>query len=292
MWVIRFKPIDVVGTDPATANNFVNNTVDLTRTGITFDEVKQLLKAEYETQKARDAALIPALQQEIAKAKSSGANAATLSEYQQELQEASPMTDEYIEQQLDGIDLRAVDEGQALNMLGLIIRNRYYTDNHMSKALQGCYAGFDTIDLPQVVEGYKPRPLAGVWSTPPFLHNGSVPNLYELLSPVAERSKRFFIGRREFDPVKVGYVTEPEPGTKGGFWYDTSIPGNRNTGHEFNASYVPYNPTDPNAPKSPTGVIGPALTPAQRMDIIEYLKIKEDNPPKERTPIDCLASSK
>jgi len=293
MWVIRFKPIDVVGTDPVAANNFVNNTIDLTRTGITFDEVKQLLKAEYETEKARDAALIPALQQEIAHAKSSGADTATLSEYQQELQEASPVTDEYIEQQLDGIDLRAVDEGEALNMLGLIIRNRYYTDNHMSKALQSCYAGFDTLDLPQVVEGYKPRPLAGVWATPPFLHNGSVPNLYELLSPVAERSNRFFVGNREFDPKYVGYVTKPAPGTKGGFWYDTSIPGNRNTGHEFDSRYVPYNPTNPNAPKSPTGVIGPALTPAQRMDIIEYLKIKEDNPPsKDRTPIDCLATSK
>ena len=248
MWVIRYKPIDVVGTDPTAANNFVNNRVDLTHTGITFDEVKQLLKAEYETQKARDAALIPALQQEIDKAKSSGADAATLSEYQQELQEAGPVTDESIEQNLDGIDLRAVDEGSALNMLGLIIRNRYYTDNHMSKALQGCYAGFDTIDLPQIVEGYKPRPLAGVWSTPPFLHNGSVPNLYELLSPVAERSKRFFIGRREFDPVKVGYVTEPEKGTKSGFWFDTKFAGNRNTGHEFDSRYVPYDSNNPNAP--------------------------------------------
>jgi hypothetical protein len=281
MWVIRYKPIQVVGTDPAAASNFVNNTVDLTRTGITFEEVKQLLKAEYETEKARDAVLVPALQQEIARRKSAGADAATLSEFQQELEDASPVTDEYIEQKLDGIDLRAVDEGEALNMLGLIIRNRYYTDNHMSKALQGCYAGFDTLDLPQVVDGYKPRPLAGVWATPPFLHNGSVPNLYEMLSPVAERSKRFFVGRREFDPVKVGYVTRPAPGTTNGFWYDTTIPGNRNTGHEFTSG------------GPATGVIGPPLTPAERMDIIEYLKIKQDNPPsKPRTPIDCLAMSK
>jgi hypothetical protein len=132
-----------------------------------------------------------------------------------------------------------------------------------------------------------------VWSTPPFLHNGSVPNLYELLLPAGKRSKRFFVGRREFDPKNVGYVTEPAPGTKGGFWYDTSIPGNLNTGHEFDPRYVPYDPTNPNAPKSPPGVIGPELTPPQRMDIIEYLKIKEDNPPsKNRTPIDCLAQSK
>jgi len=280
MWVIRYKPVQVVGTDPATANNFVNNTVDLTRTGITFDEVKQLLKDEYETAKARDAALIPALKQEIAR-KSAGADPATLAEYEQELKNASPITDEYIEQQLDSIDLRSVNEGAGLNMLGLIIRNRYYTDNHMSKALQSCYAGFDTLDLPQVVDGYKPRPLAGVWSTPPFLHNGSVPNLFELLSPVSERSKRFFVGRREFDPTKVGYVSEPAKGTDGGFWFNTTIDGNRNTGHEFTSG------------SSAIGVIGPALTPAERMDIIEYLKIKQDNPPsKDRTPIDCLAQSK
>jgi hypothetical protein len=295
MWVIRPKPIQVVGTDPLTANNFVNNTVDLTRTGITFDEVKQLLKAEYETEKARSAALVPALQQEIARSKNSGANAESVSEFQQELQEAqeNPVTDEYIEQQLDGIDLRSVSEGAGLNMLGLIIRNRYYTDNHMSKASQGCYAGFDTLDLPFVFDGYKPRPLAGVWSTPPFLHNGSVPSLYELLSPVSERSKRFFVGRREFDSKHVGYVTKPAPGTNGGFWFDTTIAGNRNTGHEFNSGYIPYDPTNPSAPQSPPGVIGPALTPAQRMDIIEYLKIKEDNPPsKDRTPIDCVAQSR
>jgi hypothetical protein len=280
MWVIRYKPVQVVGTDPATANNFVNNTVDLTRTGITFDEVKQLLKDEYETAKARDAALIPALKQEIAR-KSAGADPATLAEYEQELKNASPITDEYIEQQLDSIDLRSVNEGAGLNMLGLIIRNRYYTDNHMSKALQSCYAGFDTLDLPQVVDGYKPRPLAGVWSTPPFLHNGSVPNLFELLSPVSERSKRFFVGRREFDPTKVGYVSEPAKGTDDGFWFDTTIDGNRNTGHEFTSG------------GSAVGVIGPSLTPAERMDIIEYLKIKQDNPPsKDRTPIDCLAQSK
>jgi len=66
-------------------------------------------------------------------------------------------------------------------------------------------------------------------------------------------------------------------GSSSGFWFDTSIPGNRNTGHEF---------TNANRP----GVIGPALTPAERMDIIEYLKIRQDDPAQvERKPIDCIA---
>ena len=52
---------------------------------------------------------------------------------------------------------------------------------------------------------YKVRPLNGIWATPPYLHNGSVPNLYALLSPVAERPKTFYLGHRDYDPVCVGY---------------------------------------------------------------------------------------
>ncbi|GEC17688.1 hypothetical protein NWI01_35800 [Nitrobacter winogradskyi] len=52
---------------------------------------------------------------------------------------------------------------------------------------------------------YKMRPLNGVWATPPFIHNGAVPNIYALLSPVSERPKTFYLGRREYDPVCMGY---------------------------------------------------------------------------------------
>src|SRR5262249_17411833 len=34
---------------------------------------------------------------------------------------------------------------------------------------------------------YKARPLDGIWATAPYLHNGSVPNLTELLKPAAQR---------------------------------------------------------------------------------------------------------
>ena len=53
---------------------------------------------------------------------------------------------------------------------------------------------------------YKAAPRDGVWATPPFMHNGSVPNLYEMLVPAKDRTKKFYIGR-EFDPVKVGLDT-------------------------------------------------------------------------------------
>jgi hypothetical protein len=109
---------------------------------------------------------------------------------------------------------------------------------------------------------YKVRPLTGIWATPPYLHNGSVPNIYALLSPVAERPRKFYLGNREYDPVNLGYRTDEFPG---GFELDTSIRGNSNSGHEFNDA------SKDGAPKK-EGVIGRRLTPNERRALIEYLK--------------------
>lgn len=108
---------------------------------------------------------------------------------------------------------------------------------------------------------YKARPLNGVWAVAPYLHNGSVPNLYELLSPQAERSTKFWLGSKKFDPVKVGYDTAE---LKGGYLYDVAQPGNSNKGHEFNSG-----------PKG-KGIIGPLLPPEDRWALIEYLKSIEE----------------
>ena len=104
---------------------------------------------------------------------------------------------------------------------------------------------------------YKVRPLNGIWATPPYLHNGSVPNLYALLSPVEERPTKFYLGSREYDPVNVGYRVDEFPGA---FAFDTTIRGNSNSGHEFT-----------NTSKK-EGVIGRQLTPDERRALIEYLK--------------------
>jgi mono/diheme cytochrome c family protein len=82
-------------------------------------------------------------------------------------------------------------------------------------------------------EAYKARPLEGIWATAPYLHNGSVPNLYELLLPEEKRTKQFCVGTREFDPMHVGFVmmTDAECKAKNLHWLDTSMAGNRNTGH-------------------------------------------------------------
>jgi hypothetical protein len=63
-------------------------------------------------------------------------------------------------------------------------------------------------ELPQSVSvqspHYRARPLNGVWATAPYLHNGSVPSLYWMLKPAAERPKQFCMGARDFDPQHVG----------------------------------------------------------------------------------------
>ncbi|MFP6762192.1 MAG: hypothetical protein VB858_01200, partial [Planctomycetaceae bacterium] len=62
---------------------------------------------------------------------------------------------------------------------------------------------------------YPARPLAGVWSTAPFLHNGSVPTIYHLLLPADQRPRTFYVGSREFDPEKLGFHFEDDASPNG-----------------------------------------------------------------------------
>ena len=102
--------------------------------------------------------------------------------------------------------------------------------------------------LPPAIDDLKAGPLLGIWATGPFLHNGSVPNIYELLSPPEARSKKFWIGNRELDTEKLGFVSTEN---HGGFLFDTSVKGNGNQGHVYPAK--PY-------------------SEAERLAVIEYLK--------------------
>ena len=54
--------------------------------------------------------------------------------------------------------------------------------------------------------GYKARPLNGVWATAPFLHNGSVPTLWDLLQPVEKRPKQFYKGYNVYDFDNLGFI--------------------------------------------------------------------------------------
>ena len=83
---------------------------------------------------------------------------------------------------------------------------------------------------------YKARPLDGVWATAPYLHNGSVPNLWQLLTAPKSRLQTFCVGNQQFDATDIGYAAQHEvqPGDCGqAFRFDTTIPGNLNTGHAY-----------------------------------------------------------
>jgi cytochrome c5 len=118
---------------------------------------------------------------------------------------------------------------------------------------------------------YRVRPLNGVWATAPYLHNGSVPSLYWMLKPAAERPTQFCMGTRDFDPQQVGFHVEAgeKPACRHGETLFSAInsdgspiPGNSNLGHSLEGTPGPGKP----------GVIGRLLTEDERYDLIEYLK--------------------
>jgi mono/diheme cytochrome c family protein len=98
---------------------------------------------------------------------------------------------------------------------------------------------------------YKARPLNGIWATGPFLHNGSVPTLSELLKPDTERVKQFYVGSWRLDPVNVGITFDaPQENGVDLFLFDTTLHGNSNAGHNF----------------------GTGLSDEEKKQIIEYIK--------------------
>lgn len=119
---------------------------------------------------------------------------------------------------------------------------------------------------------YRARPLNGVWATAPFLHNGSVPTLMDLLLPQHKRTRQFCVGTRNFDPKTVG-LGGVEPGRQeavqcppGEEVFDTDLPGNSRLGHSFEAE-----PTSDRRSWS-GGIIGRKLKPDEREALIAYIK--------------------
>jgi hypothetical protein len=270
-WLIRTLCVDDVGTDPNAAMNFVNARVDITRTGMTAPELRRLARRTLEVWKARQTEY---LRHEIEARRGSPAAAAEAADLERQL----AGLDDQIAQQLSQIDPARLSVGAALSYLGTMIREKAYEDGRYSPAQRADFDGFGILDMPQVVAAYKPRPLAGIWATPPFLHNGSVPTIYDLLSPVADRPATFQVGSHEYDPERLGLARVQ------GFWtFDTSLSGNHNTGHEFNTGFDESAGSHQVRP----GLIGPLLSHEERMAIIEYLKVRDDDrdgPKEPRIP--------
>lgn len=87
-------------------------------------------------------------------------------------------------------------------------------------------------------QGYVNSLLDGIWLRAPYLHNGSVPSLRDLLNEAAQRPKKFCRGNDIYDWKKVGFVSETVPDTGSGicgelYTYDTSAIGNSNGGHLY-----------------------------------------------------------
>jgi len=134
---------------------------------------------------------------------------------------------------------------------------------------QGNYDPDTTANPYASLMAYKARPLNGIWATAPYLHNGSVPKLYDLLLPpnpkdvpqsdsngdkrppdppgTEYRPRTFWVGTREFDPNKVGLKTTGHEG----YPFNVTFDGNRNSGHEYGTK---------------------GLTQEDRWDLVEFLK--------------------
>ena len=102
--------------------------------------------------------------------------------------------------------------------------------------------------------GYANMPLDGLWLRAPYLHNGSVPTLRDLLEPAARRPKVFYRGNDLYDRERVGFVSKTPKGQgRTYFEFNTEAPGNSNKGHE-GARY------------------GTELPPDEKAALIEFLK--------------------
>ena len=104
-------------------------------------------------------------------------------------------------------------------------------------------------DTPRrVVEGtngYKADMLHGIWAQAPYLHNGSVPTLGQLLCP-ATRPQRFLRGNLRYDEALVGFEWADRPTARYGpneillvKEFDTAVAGKANSGHTFGSALCP-----------------------------------------------------
>ena len=101
-------------------------------------------------------------------------------------------------------------------------------------------------------DGYVAPSLDGVWLNAPYLHNGSVPTLSDLLEPPASRPARFWQGYDVYDQARAGFISDGADAQRLGTVFDVTQPGNGNGGHTY----------------------GTTLSADQKRALIEYLKTR------------------
>lgn len=149
---------------------------------------------------------------------------------------------------LVGRKLKAEEQGMAVvNNVAVGVLTVHIGESFKAalKDFEGFYgdAKYNPITNPS----YKARPLNGIWATAPYLHNGSVSSLWELLQPPEKRSRTFYVGSYNFDPVKVGFETGPSAVTT---LFTAEGAGNSNAGHTY----------------------GTDLSEAEQWELLEFLK--------------------
>lgn len=82
-------------------------------------------------------------------------------------------------------------------------------------------------------QSYSNTPLDGVWARAPYLHNGSVPTLWDLLQLPDNRPKSFYKGYSVYDEQKAGFISAGAKAESQGWLLDTSLLGNGNGGHLY-----------------------------------------------------------
>lgn len=155
---------------------------------------------------------------------------------------------------------------RALDWLYMMAKS--FFDNEIKASVKsGNYQPDTTASPYQSLLSYKARSLNGIWATAPYLHNGSVPSIYDLLLPVKRandpadglyRPTEFKVGSREFDPRKIGLRTEGYDG----FTFKADKRGDLNSGHEYGTVHAPAVNGEKQEP----------LTDEERWDLVEYIK--------------------
>lgn len=150
----------------------------------------------------------------------------------------------------------------------LYMLGKSFFDNEIKASVKSGDYWPDTTAAPyNSLLAYKARPLNGIWATAPYLHNGSVPTIYDLLLPLKRpddpadghyRLGEFMVGSREFDPVKIGFRTEGYEG----FRFRANQRGDFNTGHEYGTVHAPVLNGKKQEP----------LTEEERWALVEYIK--------------------
>jgi mono/diheme cytochrome c family protein len=136
-------------------------------------------------------------------------------------------------------------EEEAVTLLGVAVTGSIFDSGKLDLVLKGkkvnkaaLFAALIKTIVPKKKPADKPanpyesRILYGVWAAAPYLHNGSVPTLWDLLKPSSQRPVTFAVGP-EFDPVRIG-VAAKQPGnySRTTTGCDALDSGNSRCGHE------------------------------------------------------------